>query len=92
MFINKSAFNKNSNLYLYSKKIMSLQIGRSVFGNIANKNNVLSKQAAMELMQQWVLNPKLQLHMLQVAHLMKCWAEEKENLSEEECWKWEMAG
>jgi predicted hydrolase (HD superfamily) len=71
---------------------MSLQIGRIVFGNIANKNNVLSKQAAMELMQQWVLNPNLQLHMLQVAHLMRCWAKEKENLSEGECWKWEMAG
>ncbi|MGC8750905.1 HD domain-containing protein [Hydrotalea sp.] len=71
---------------------MSLKIGRSVFGNIANKNNVMSKSAAMELLQQWVLNPKLQLHMLQVAHLMKCWAEEKENLSVEESWKWEMAG
>jgi len=32
------------------------------------------------------------LHMKQVAHLMKCWAAEKEGLDEAGQWKWEMAG
>ncbi|WP_298389923.1 hypothetical protein [Hydrotalea sp.] len=71
---------------------MSLQLGRNVFGNPAHQNNVLAREEAIQLLQTWVLNPKLQLHMLQVAHLMKCWAAEKEQLSELEVWKWEMAG
>lgn len=71
---------------------MSLQLNRSVFGDIANKGNVLSREAAEELFYTWVLNPKLQLHMKQVAHLMKCWAGEKEQLNEADQWRWEMAG
>jgi predicted hydrolase (HD superfamily) len=62
------------------------------FGNPANAGNVLSKEQAFELFNSWVLNPKLQLHMKQVAHLMKCWAAEKLNADEATQWKWEMAG
>jgi len=71
---------------------MSLNLGRTEFGDPANKGNVLSVSAAHELFNAWVLNPKLQLHMKQVAHLMKCWAKEKENLNEADQWRWEMAG
>ncbi len=71
---------------------MSLNLGRTEFGDPANKGNVLSESAAHELFNAWVLNPKLQLHMKQVAHLMKCWAKEKENLNEADQWRWEMAG
>lgn len=71
---------------------MSLQLNRSVFGDIVNKGNVLSREAAEELFYTWVLNPKLQLHMKQVAYLMKCWAVEKEQLNEADQWRWEMAG
>ncbi len=71
---------------------MSLNLGRTEFGDLANKGNVLSVSAAHELFNAWVLNPKLQLHMKQVAHLMKCWAKEKENLNEADQWRWEMAG
>ena len=71
---------------------MSLHLGRDEFGNEANKGNVLSEQAANDLFNTWVLNPKLKLHMKQVAHLMKCWAKEKENLNEADQWRWEMAG
>lgn len=71
---------------------MSLQLNRSVFGDIVNKGNVLSREAAEELFYTWVLNPKLQLHMKQVAYLMKCWAAEKEQLNEADQWRWEMAG
>lgn len=71
---------------------MSLQLNRTNFGNPINKGNVLSKQEAENLFNEWVLNPRLQLHMKQVAHLMKSWAKEKENLNEADQWKWELAG
>lgn len=71
---------------------MSLNLGRTEFGSISNKGNVLSRTEAEELFHTWVINPKLKLHMLQVAGLMKAWAIEAEKLSDEEAWKWEMAG
>jgi predicted hydrolase (HD superfamily) len=71
---------------------MSLNLGRTQFGDVANTGNVLSRDQATQLFNEWVLNPKLKLHMQQVAHLMKCWAAEKENLDEAGQWKWEMAG
>lgn len=71
---------------------MSLHLGRTVFGDPANKGNLLSRVQANELFNNWVLNPKLKIHMQQVAHLMKCWAAEKELLDEDGQWKWEMAG
>ena len=67
-------------------------LGKKVFGNPANSGNLLSKEEANELFHSWVINPRLQLHMKQVAHLMKCWAEEKENLNETDAWKWQLAG
>ena len=71
---------------------MSLLLNRNSFGNPANSGNLMTKEAAMSLFQDWVLNPKLQVHMLQVAHLMQCWAREKEGLDELGIWKWEQAG
>lgn len=71
---------------------MSLHLGRTSFGNSANTGNVLSREEALSLFSSWVLNPKLQVHMQQVGHLMKCWAAEKEQLDEAGQWKWEMAG
>jgi predicted hydrolase (HD superfamily) len=71
---------------------MSLQLHRNTFGNAANKGNVLSREEAEQLFREWVLNPRLQLHMKQVAHLMYCWAKEKEGLNEQDQWRWEMAG
>jgi predicted hydrolase (HD superfamily) len=71
---------------------MSLQLNRTAFGDPANKGKTLSKEKAYSLLNEWVLNDKLRLHMLQVAYLMKCWADEKEDLDEEGQWRWEMAG
>lgn len=71
---------------------MSLNLGRTQFGDPANVGNLLTREQALQLFNEWVLNPKLKTHMLQVAHLMKCWADEKENLNETGQWKWEMAG
>lgn len=71
---------------------MSLLLNRSVFGNPANTGNTLSHAAAYQLLNDWVKNERLQLHMRQVAHLMKSWAAEKEGLPEADQWRWEMAG
>lgn len=71
---------------------MSLLLGRTVFGKEENKGNVLSREEAIALFNEWVLNPKLKLHMQQVAHLMKCWAAEKLQADEATQWRWEMAG
>ena len=71
---------------------MSLLLNRNVFGDKANTGNVLSKEEANQLLHDWVLNERLRLHMRQVAHLMKSWAAEKEQLDDAGQWRWEMAG
>ena len=71
---------------------MSLQLNRTEFGDPKNAGNVMSREAANELFLDWVKNERLQLHMKQVANLMKCWAKEKEGLDEAGQWRWEMAG
>lgn len=71
---------------------MSLQLGRNQFGDPKNNGNVLSKEEAYQLLNEWVLNDRLKLHMIQVGGLMKSWAEEIEDLNPEQVWKWQMAG
>ncbi|MBA3675369.1 MAG: hydrolase [Chitinophagaceae bacterium] len=71
---------------------MSLQLNRSKFGDVANAGNVLLQNEAEELLNNWVLNDRLKLHMKQVAHLMKSWAKDKEELNEADQWRWEMTG
>ena len=71
---------------------MSLQLNISTFGDPANAGNVLTREEAEKLLNDWVLNDRLQLHMKQVANLMKSWAKEKENLNAADQWRWEMAG
>jgi len=61
---------------------MSLQLNRSSFGDAAHAGNVLTRDEAYQLLNDWVKNERLQLHMKQVAHLMKCWAAEKEGVNE----------
>lgn len=71
---------------------MSLLLHRNQFGNPANAGNTLSREEANTLLKDWVKNERLLLHMKQVAHIMKCWAAEKEGLDEAGQWRWEMAG
>lgn len=70
----------------------NLQLGRDSFGNPGNAGNVLTRQEATELLNSWVLNERLKLHMRQVGENMKQWAREKEGLDEAGQWQWEMAG
>lgn len=67
-------------------------LGRSVFGNPANTGNLLSPEAAHALLEEWVPNERLRLHMKQVGGVMKAWALEKEGADELTARKWEQAG
>ncbi|MFI5153311.1 MAG: HD domain-containing protein [Chitinophagales bacterium] len=68
------------------------QLGRSSFGNPNNKNNLLTIEDAHSLLNEWVENERLRLHMRQVAAVMKAWAIEKEGADEQTARKWELAG
>lgn len=68
-----------------------LLLGRDVFGDPANAGKVLSSEEANRLLQEWVKNEKLIIHMQQVAHLMKTYAREQ-GLSEEDHYRWYLAG
>jgi predicted hydrolase (HD superfamily) len=67
-------------------------LGRSVFGDEKNKGNLMSIEDAHALLNEWVPNERLRLHMKQVAAVMKAWAIEKENADEITALKWELAG
>lgn len=79
-------------LNIVEKTMLTHSLNRTEFGNPVNKGNVLTRDEANLLLNDWVKNDRLRLHMLQVAHVMKCWAKEIEQLSEDEQWKWELAG
>lgn len=67
-------------------------LGRNSFGNAANEGNVLPEPEAFALLNEWVENERLRLHMKQVAAVMKAWAVEREHLPENEAYKWWLAG
>ncbi len=69
-----------------------LNLGRTEFGNKANAGRLMPIDEAIEMLKDWVPNEKLQLHMLQVAALMKAWALEKENADPQTAQAWELAG
>ncbi len=52
----------------------------------------MSIDEAHQLLNEWVPNERLRLHMKQVAAVMKAWAMEKENADEKTALKWELAG
>jgi predicted hydrolase (HD superfamily) len=67
-------------------------LGRSTFGDSKNTGNLMTIEEAHELLNEWVPNERLRLHMKQVAAVMKAWAIEKENADERTALKWELAG
>lgn len=67
-------------------------LGRHSFGDPANKGNLLPLEEAHALLENWVPNERLRLHMKQVAANMKTWALEKEGADEQTALKWELAG
>jgi predicted hydrolase (HD superfamily) len=67
-------------------------LGRSVFGDPKNAGNLMNIEEAHTLLNEWVPNERLRLHMKQVAANMKAWAIEKENADDQTAMKWELAG
>lgn len=67
-------------------------LGRSDFGNPQHRGRVMHLQEAQALLDEWVRNERLKLHMQQVAHLMRCWAREKLGLDESVQYRWYLAG
>jgi predicted hydrolase (HD superfamily) len=67
-------------------------LNRTTFGDPQNKGNVLSEEEAVALLNNWVENSRLRLHMKQVGAVMKAWALEKEGLPDAEAHKWWLAG
>ena len=67
-------------------------LNRSTFGDPKNAGNLMSIEEANALLNEWVPNERLKLHMKQVAAVMKAWALEKENADEITALKWELAG
>jgi predicted hydrolase (HD superfamily) len=70
----------------------SHQLNRTTFGNPGNKGNLMPIEDAHTLLNEWVPNERLRLHMKQVAANMKAWALERENADEQTAHKWELAG
>jgi predicted hydrolase (HD superfamily) len=69
-----------------------LALGRSTFGDPANKGNMPTLEETHTLLKEWVPNERLQLHMKQVGAVMKAWAVEREGADEQTARKWELAG
>ncbi len=69
----------------------SLNLNRQEFGDPINKGNVLTLEEAHALLNEWVLNERLKVHMKQVGHLMKTFALEQ-GLDATEAHKWHLAG
>lgn len=67
-------------------------LNRSSFGDPKNAGNLMTLEEAHALLNDWVPNERLRLHMKQVAAVMKAWALEKENADEKTAVKWELAG
>jgi len=67
-------------------------LGRSTFGDPKNAGNLMNIEEAHTLLNEWVPNERLRLHMKQVAAVMKAWAIEKESADEQTALKWELAG
>src|ERR1041384_4758608 len=67
-------------------------LNRSIFGDPKNAGNLMPIEEAHQLLNEWVPNERLRLHMKQVAAVMKAWAIEKEDADEQTALKWELAG
>jgi predicted hydrolase (HD superfamily) len=67
-------------------------LGRNTFGDPADAGKLMTIEEAHQLLEEWVPNERLRLHMKQVAAVMKAWAIEKEGADATTALKWELAG
>lgn len=67
-------------------------LNRSTFGDPADAGKLMTMEEAHQLLEEWVPNERLRLHMKQVAAVMKAWALEREGADATTALKWELAG
>jgi predicted hydrolase (HD superfamily) len=67
-------------------------LGRNAFGDPADAGKLMTIEEAHQLLEEWVPNERLRLHMKQVAAVMKAWALEREGADGATALKWELAG
>ncbi len=67
-------------------------LGRNTFGDPADAGKLMTIEEAHQLLEEWVPNERLRLHMKQVAAVMKAWALEREGADAATALKWELAG
>lgn len=72
-------------------EIVSLLLNRTHFGDVKNLGKIMSIAEAKALLDDWVKNEKLKVHMKQVGHLMKAFASWK-GYDAEVVQKWYLAG
>jgi len=70
----------------------NLHLSRTQFGDPANAGRLMSIEEGHQLLEEWVPNERLRLHMKQVAALMKAWSLEKEGADPKTAQFWELAG
>jgi predicted hydrolase (HD superfamily) len=68
------------------------RLNRTEFGDPNNSGNLMTLEEANQLLNEWISNDRLRLHMKQVAAVMKAWALEKEAADAQTALKWELAG
>ena len=70
---------------------MARNLGRQEFGNPANKGNLPTRDEVRSLLDEWIKNERLRLHMHQVGGLLRALAQKKGH-DETTQWLWEAAG
>jgi len=67
-------------------------LDRTRFGDPANTGKLMSMEEAHRLLEEWVPNERLRLHMKQVAAVMRAWAIGREGADEKTAQAWELSG
>lgn len=64
----------------------SLRLNRTVFGSPADRGKLPTRQEAEALLDSWVANERLKLHMRQVGALLETWTKERLNPADADLW------
>ncbi len=64
----------------------SLRLDRTVFGSPSDRGKLPSRAEAEALLDEWIANPRLKLHMRQVGALLEAWTKERLNPADADLW------
>jgi len=69
-----------------------LHLGREVFGQPEDRGCLPTREAANALLDEWVPNERLKLHMRQIAALLEAWARDRLGLGSQQVELWALTG